>query len=218
MPGGSCELQYNNPINNIDPDGRYVLYGASAQAFFGNLKRQQYNPPKKNISINGEFLKGILLGFGIKDEVNYNGKAYWGTNFIGPGPTTDPAKLGLDPKDMVDQAAYEHDVAYFKARVGGASGAFLSLKVAAADRKLANAALSVIRKYGKGGYDPITRDRISERTYKEALLVYKLFSNISDTKNARVKVSENVNSQLNNFNSQLGNFANSLNVSNLNVR
>ena len=38
----------NNPVNNTDPDGTYVLYGAAAQALFGVLKQQPYNPPQKS--------------------------------------------------------------------------------------------------------------------------------------------------------------------------
>lgn len=57
-------------------------------------------------------------------NVNYNGKALWGTNFVGPGPNSNPYRLGLSPLDAIDGAAQRHDWVYWKVGAEGGEAAF----------------------------------------------------------------------------------------------
>lgn len=113
--------------------------------------------------------------FGGGGKVTYKGKAFGGTNFIGPGPDKNPSTLGLEPVDELDFAAYIHDKVYFRFRTGGIDGAKYNLDVAFADLQLVNHALSIIERYKVGGFDEITEKKISERTYNLAIAVYMYF-------------------------------------------
>jgi RHS repeat-associated protein len=229
----------DNPVRFIDPDGmltsdkdgnptsesveeaQYLftklqsLTGANGEVDKGKLSGGPGDP--KKLSVNKLIGMGIVFGFGMKDRgenVIYDGKAFWGTNFVGPGPDTDPRKLNLDPKDMIDNAAFLHDIAYYEAGAGGISGALVNLKVAGADAELAKSALVVMEQFSKGGFDPFTRAKISERTYKEAALIYKLFSSINSTKEYR----GNLPSPVENIQSGFNHFMNSINTSMIGVR
>lgn len=152
------------------------------------------DPPKKT--------KGTNDWLGNGGSINYNGDALFGTNFIGPGPDIDPYLLksdGLLPLDMLDQAAFEHDVAYYKANTGGVKGAVKNLDVAGADKALVESALSIIRGYRKGRIDPITGEKISERTRNAAKLVYMAFKPIVSKKTSTMNVNAIVNNFYNNL-------------------
>ncbi|HEY9122932.1 MAG TPA: hypothetical protein VIO15_01240 [Bacteroidales bacterium] len=120
-----------------------------------------------------------------KGTVPYDGKAFWGTNFIGPGPNENPYTLKdangniLQPKDLVDAAAQVHDYRYWVAGASGVKGAFLGINVRSADGELANSAYGVMQAYGRGEMDPWTGQQISERTYNMARAVYYLFEPIT---------------------------------------
>ncbi|MFB3386585.1 hypothetical protein [Flavobacterium sp. LAR06] len=135
-------------------------------------KRKGRKKERKNQPID----KWAFLG---KGSVPYNGKAYGGTNFIGPGPDVDPYTLPLNPVDEVDAAAQVHDYAYFEAKTGGAVGAFFDKRVAEADIVLTFSALRTIRGYHTGELDDVTGKPISIRTYNLAVGVVYLFSGIS---------------------------------------
>ncbi len=104
--------------------------------------------------------------------VAYDGSAWYGTNFIGPGPSSDPYKLKnpknpsqyLKPKDMVDAAAQRHDYYYYLSHADGVSGALFSTKVALADQIRAAEASRAFFGYFQGKIDPITGTVISPRT------------------------------------------------------
>ena len=99
--------------------------------------------PKKIICIN--LARSII--FGNQGNVKYDGDTYFGTNFIGPGPDFAPRILGLQPKDMLDLAAFYHDISYFNAKTGGVDGALNNLEVLDADIKLTLVAFKIMVVY-----------------------------------------------------------------------
>ena len=156
----------NNPVRFIDPDGvaveniaggtRYT--GLDAQNKFSQLQGQfgssqgsevDNGPGDKNTKRNS--LGGTTDKYGNGGRTKYDGTGYFGTNFIGPGSDTEtPDELfarGIRPLDLVDQAAFEHDKAYFLFKSSGIKGAVLDLAVLEADRKLASDALKVMKLY-----------------------------------------------------------------------
>ncbi|REC48607.1 RHS repeat-associated core domain-containing protein [Chryseobacterium pennipullorum] len=142
--------------------------------------------------------KGTRDWLGDGKDVVYDGEGYFGSNYIGPGPDVDPNELlraGLKPLDMVDQAAFEHDRAYYEANTGGVKGALFEKSIAYADMALAKNAMKVINGYKKGQIDTITGQKISQRTYNMARLVYAAFKSIDYQKSFRI----NVNSKVNHF-------------------
>ncbi|WP_312903060.1 RHS repeat-associated core domain-containing protein, partial [Chryseobacterium taichungense] len=135
--------------------------------------------------------KGTNDWLGDGKDVVYNGDAWFGSNYIGPGPDVDPntlLKAGLKPLDMVDQAAFKHDVAYYNANTGGIKGAMFEKAIAYADNTLAKDAKNVINGYKRGNIDPVTGQKISQRTYNMAKLVYAAFKTISYQKSARINI------------------------------
>ena len=138
--------------------------------------------PKKSIWTT--LAKSII--FGNPGNVKYDGDAYFGTNFIGPGPDVDPRTLGLQPKDMLDLAAFFHDISYFNAKTGGVDGALNNLEVLGADKKLASDAYKIVVGYWQGKTDPVTQMKISQRTYNMAQAVYGAFGPISEFKSIQV--------------------------------
>lgn len=209
----------NNPVVFIDPDGMdFIAIGQYARELFRVFQSQMVNnansnetdPPNnrkagstpKGMSEAESPKKNNKTGtndwLGDGGNVKYNGNAYFGTNYIGPGPDIDPHSMkndGLLPLDMLDQAAFEHDVSYYKANTGGVEGALYELSVTYADKKLARDALHIIREYRKGGIDPVTGEKISVRTRNAAKLVYMAFKPIESRKSS----SQNVNSKINHF-------------------
>jgi len=114
--------------------------------------------------------------------VIYDGDAFYGTNFIGPGPTKDPYKLDpnktgryLKPKDMMDAAAQRHDYYYYMNRADGLTGALFNTDVTFADRILVGEAYNAFTGYYKGEIDPITLNPISPRTRDFAVDVMSAF-------------------------------------------
>ncbi|MCJ7933834.1 MAG: hypothetical protein MUW56_09410 [Chryseobacterium sp.] len=140
--------------------------------------------------------KGTHDWLGDGKDVVYNGEAYFGSNYIGPGPDIDPNELlraGLKPLDAVDQAAFKHDRAYYEASTGGVKGALFEKSIAYADMTLAKDAKNVINGYKKGQIDPITGQKISQRTYNMARLVYAAFKSIDYQKSVRININTKVN-------------------------
>jgi len=147
--------------------------------------------------------KGTKDWLGDGGDVVYNGDGYFDSNYIGPGPDTDPYELlkgGLKPLDMGDQAAFKHDVAgfkhdvaYYEANTGGVKGALLDKTIAYADSRLAADAKKVMIGYKKGQIDPITGQKISQRTYNMARLVYSAFKSIDYQKSVRININAKVN-------------------------
>jgi RHS repeat-associated protein len=170
-----------------------TLYGLSDEGrkYLDNLPKKPYNDTfinyasirDKDSEGQGGFNNpgGSWDSWGV-GSVPYHGKAWMGTNFIGPGPNKNPYRLGLRPIDAIDAAALRHDYAYWKAGVGGVSGALFSKSVTIADFNLAYDALMIINSYKIGGQDYITRLPISRRTYNIASAVYYLFGTISINK------------------------------------
>ncbi|MDR6544283.1 hypothetical protein J2810_000305 [Chryseobacterium rhizosphaerae] len=144
----------------------------------------------------GKPSKGTRDWLGNGNDVVYNGEGYFGSNYIGPGPDIDPNDLlraGLKPLDMVDQAAFEHDRAYYEANTGGVKGALFEKSIAYADMTLAKNAMKVINGYKKGQIDTITGQKISQRTYNMARLVYTAFKSIDYQKSVRININNKVN-------------------------
>ncbi|SFO39891.1 RHS repeat-associated core domain-containing protein [Paenimyroides ummariense] len=147
--------------------------------------------PKKSIWMS--LSKLVMSGY-PSGNVKYDGNMLFGTNFIGPGPDVDPKTLGLEPKDMLDLAAFFHDISYYNAKVGGIDGALNSIEVLAADKKLASDAYKIIIGYWLGKTDPVTENRISPRTYNMAIAVYGAFAPISEIKSVRLETNMIINS------------------------
>jgi len=145
-----------------------------------NLRKgkNEWNTSNDNCK-NTPGCKWDLWGEGM---VAYQGKAFGGTNFIGPGPDKHPSELGLKPVDAIDAAAYQHDIAYFNANTGGAMGAIFDRRVITADLKLVNEAKKLMDGYKRGEIDKITGFPISERTYNLARVVYYTFTYLSTRK------------------------------------
>jgi len=120
-------------------------------------------------------------------EPAYDGEAWFGTNFVGPGPDANPYTLPdpknprsfLRPIDAIDKAAQKHDFYYWKAGASGVKGALFDKQVAAADAILASDALEIIVNYQYGGLDEVTGLPISNRTYAVALGVFYSFTPLS---------------------------------------
>ncbi|WP_316841953.1 hypothetical protein [Pedobacter gandavensis] len=168
-------------------------------------------PPKNKIKKkNTNKRGGTKDALGDGGKVKYNGKGYFKSNFIGPGPDVDPAELDLQPLDMIDLGAFNHDRSYFQNKASGLSGALFDMKVREADIKLAMDALYVMEQYKKGGIDPVTKEKISERTYNMASLVYSAFSRIGITKEARHQVASPVSNFFNNLNVSFNAFVKTL--------
>ena len=121
------------------------------------------------------------------EEVKYDGRAWFGTNFIGPGPDENPYLLSdtrrdnkyLMPKDMIDAAAQKHDFRYWQNKTSGITGALLDKRVAMADAMLVQDAWNILKGYQNGMIDPYTGVPISSRTAQTAYAVYVAFFPIS---------------------------------------
>ncbi len=109
-------------------------------------------------------------------SVPYNGEAWFGTNFVGPGPDKNPYSLGLKPIDAIDKAAQKHDYYYWKEGASGVIGAVFNNRVAYADRMLVSDSYNIMQGYKIGAIDSVTGLPISERTYNIAQGVYYLFT------------------------------------------
>ncbi|MGE6395489.1 RHS repeat domain-containing protein [Chryseobacterium scophthalmum] len=143
----------------------------------------------------------------------YNGKALYGTNYIGPGPDVNPYDLlnnGLKPVDIMDLNAFNHDVAYYKANTGGIKGALLETAVAEADQKLALDALKVMIGYTKGQIDPVTGNKISLYTALIAVDVYNFFTPIATRKLGTKAVNKQSTKAKNNIMQKYNNFQNTI--------
>lgn len=194
-PDGMLSKSFLNTIWNKSGSGITIWHheGGKYSSNTETISEEDTDPPKNE----GE-QKGTNDWLGNGGSVVYNGDAYFGTNYIGPGPDIDPYTLladGLLPLDMLDLAAFKHDVAYYEANTGGIKGALKELAVNYADKALAEAARDIIKSYNKGGIDPVTGEKISARTRNAAKLVYMAFAPIEAQKSAR----QNFNSVINNF-------------------
>ena len=204
-----------------DPSGADVIVGDNSVTFNGDdvgmgmnmiiASLNESNNPDNDESRRGgtgieEYVRlGIGAGVGTKDfwgdggNVIYNGNGYWKTNFIGPGPDSDPRALvdnkgkKLKPLDMLDLAALNHDIDYYEASQGGISGAAKSLEILYADKELVKAAKYIIQHYGTNTLDPITNTKISQRTFNMAKYVYSAFSIIVAEKTVRANFRNAVN-------------------------
>ena len=124
----------------------------------------------------------------------YENEAWFGSNFIGPGPNADPYTIinlssaegeYLQPVDALDEAAQRHDYAYWKSRASGVSGALFNLDVTDADTQLATDAARIVGGYFNNEIDEVTKKPISFRTAFNAFKVYEAFRNISVVKQTR---------------------------------
>jgi len=70
---------------------------------------------------------------------SFNGGAFGGSKYIGPGPNVNPylLKPSFDPSGECDNAAFFHDKAYYMLNASGASDAFKNRRLRYADLSLA---------------------------------------------------------------------------------
>jgi RHS repeat-associated protein len=123
-----------------------------------------------------------VMGVG---SVPYHGIAWFGTNFVGPGPdgpNANPYNLKdnhgktIKPIDAIDAAAQRHDYSYWKSGASGVEGAIFNKTVTSADIHLVADAYSIMQGFSAGAIDPRTSLPISERTNNIASGIYNLFS------------------------------------------
>jgi RHS repeat-associated protein len=90
----------NNPVNNIDPNGKETYYGAQAQGMFRQLQSQYSSrpPDEYNVDASGKKTKVSDLG---GDEVDYN--HYTGGKDKGK---TEIVNNGTGDKMMMSSSAY----------------------------------------------------------------------------------------------------------------
>jgi hypothetical protein len=134
-------------------------------------------------SAGGSFVSGS--GNNTNSSTTYYG------NYVGPGSDIiDPRHmrfvLKIEPVDIIDLAAYYHDIAYFDAGVGGVDGALNSIRVLEADKNLAIQAYVVMGMFWRGDTDPMTKKPVSFETFMWARGVFNLFGSISIYKQHRV--------------------------------
>jgi hypothetical protein len=168
LPSNTIWLPQLNVVFNGTPGSGILLEGVPE--WWGNFEE---------VSASGQGGKNVPGGdwdFMGKGSVPYNGKAWFGTNFVGPGPDVNPYTLKLRPVDAVDKAAQRHDYYYWKEGASGIQGALFNKNVAYADAILANDAYQILQGYKTGAIDQVTGFPISERTYNIARGVYYLFT------------------------------------------
>jgi RHS repeat-associated protein len=134
-------------------------------------------------SAGGSFVSGS--GNNTNPSTTYYG------NYVGPGSDIiDPRHmrfvLKIEPVDIIDLAAYYHDIAYFDAGVGGVDGALNSIRVLEADKNLAIQSYVVMGMFWRGDTDPMTKKPVSFETFMWARGVFNLFGSISIYKQHRV--------------------------------
>jgi hypothetical protein len=155
----------NNPLQQIKG---FIFKDGSSYYFGDDMISFSSNGGGKNVP-GGEW---DFMGEG---SVPFTGDAWFGTNFIGPGPDVNPYTLKLRPVDAVDKAAQRHDYYYWKEGASGIRGAVFDTKVAYADMILVGDAYNIMQSYRAGGMDGVTGLPISERTYNIAQGVYYSF-------------------------------------------
>ncbi len=168
--GGTPEdpYQFFNGYRTIENSSAY-LHKASPQSI------KAYNEPGG---------KWDLMGVG---SVPYHGNAWFGTNFVGPGPdgpNANPYSLKdnfgkiIKPIDAIDAAAQRHDYSYWQNGASGVEGAIFNKYVTSADILLAANAYYIMQGFAAGAIDPVTKLPISDRTDNIARGIYFLFTTL----------------------------------------
>jgi hypothetical protein len=131
MIGGALSSVGNGLIN--DNVNGVVLKTASAAVLGGTIS-EIGGGKFANGAITGAY--GMLFNDMMHEVRVKRNSAWFGSNFIGPGPDCDPDDIKdlqgnkLQPIDEVDAAAKAHDKAYYQAKTGGIIGAIGNQDVA----------------------------------------------------------------------------------------
>ena len=180
----------NNPINNIDPDGRSVntkYVDKNGQAIVNtddgidrtvvvrDSQRGAFDEAMRNARNQGNINNSQFntdLSNNIDSE-NYSvspiPKKPWYGKFTGPGPdgpNAYPYELydwngkRIRPINAVDRSSQGHDLSYWINGASGVKGAVSDLSVAEADLQLSKEAFKVFFAGLQGKKDPITNRRI----------------------------------------------------------
>ena len=150
---------------------------------------------KLNIRRNykGEYVKGNNEFMAIYENGTYLPLTIGSnqSNYIGPGNLSGLNGKGdyrREPIDLVDAAAMMHDQAYDNLDAVGATDALFNTETLGADRKLRDAAKSVIANAKtEKTLDPYTGKLISKETVSRAKKVYAAFNFIVREKEKKIK-------------------------------
>ena len=140
------------------------------------------NPNDPSDSYNYESVSLLNAPEPTYTEPVYDGDAWFGSNFIGPGPDEDPFTLGYLPVDAMDQATMFHDKSYYDSHASGFQGALFDMDVRHADLELWLASKDVIDGFLNGDTDPVTGLPFALSTFFAAVLVETAFKLIVESK------------------------------------
>ncbi len=116
-------------------------------------------------------------------------QSWLNSNYIGASSSLNTATQqlidGVKPIDMVDRAAFNHDVAYDNIGAAGATSALFDLATLPADKALLAACRQVTDMYNNGAIDPETGQAVSSETRERALLVIMAFEIVVTEKTLR---------------------------------
>jgi len=188
QPGGANPANFGNPAyGHWETTSTTYQYGSSVK---DNESSCGWSPVVVDVvRYQSHFVLDQMSGGGE------NIKAL-AENFIGPGPNIDPYQIPdpdhkgmfLKPNNAADAAAQRHDKAYFDLKASGIKSAFLDLRVAPADRRLANESNAIELAFFLRLTDPMTQGPISLRTAGEAFAIDQLFSIIATYKGTAIEV------------------------------
>lgn len=199
-----CQFASNRPIDGIDLDGlEYysihikIYVDQNGKAHRSLQKVVSHRDTEKGYGSRGPGIEYVYThqrhfansketySFSATDfKKNYHGiyvgpdnpKKYW-ENSDSKGKYGDD--YSLQPIDILDAAARQHDLDYDQVGAAGKMDALFNEKTLQADIELVQRANAVIDMYKGKETDPYTGEEVSKDTYKFAKTVVKVFSQIA---------------------------------------
>lgn len=196
----------NNPSNYSDPLGLFAtrreareyksehnIHGSINRANSSGEGSFAINDTTNGVSYNqgSEASQEHFQNDGVAESILFKPKwkSWMDTNYIGSSSSKlKTIDQGYRIIDMVDLAAYNHDVAYDKLLAKGVNGALIDLRTINADKTLLNASQVAEASYMLGLIDPITKKPISKKTYLRAIAVETAFQAIVGEKELRIGI------------------------------